>query len=102
MTVAGSGVNLCFGQHSGYGGYGNWIRGARQVLVSLSKLKELAVDTWIRLESGAVVGSVTLNATYGEDVYPATPDDMTYCPTCNYSVVTPKPDVKRRSLRLAG
>ena len=32
MDVVGNGINLCFGQHSGYGGYGNWIRGSRQVL----------------------------------------------------------------------
>jgi hypothetical protein len=94
MTVQGNGINLCFGQHSGYGGYGNWIRGARQVLVTESQIKNLEVDTWIRLESGAVVGSVSLNATYGQDSYPATPDDKTYCPTCNYSVVTPMPGTK--------
>ncbi|KAK0771739.1 hypothetical protein LTR87_017468, partial [Friedmanniomyces endolithicus] len=27
MEVEGNGVNLCFGQHSGYGGYGNWGEG---------------------------------------------------------------------------
>ncbi|ODA77906.1 hypothetical protein RJ55_06509 [Drechmeria coniospora] len=73
MSVAGNGVNLCFGQHSGYGGYGNWPRGARQVRLSREKLRtSLEVDTWIRLESGTVVGSVSLNATYGKDVYPST------------------------------
>ncbi|KAH8842316.1 hypothetical protein MCOR27_003648 [Pyricularia oryzae] len=81
MTVAGSGVDLCFGQHSGYGGYGNWIRGARQVFVTEDMLRRREVETWIRLETGEVVGSVMLNATYGEDVYPVTPNDMTYCPT---------------------
>ncbi|KOS19058.1 putative inactive purple acid phosphatase 16 [Escovopsis weberi] len=82
MTVAGTGVNLCFGQHSGYGGYGNWIRGSRQVRVSLGALARGGADTWIRLESGDVVGAVSLNATFGRDVYPATPNTMTYCPTC--------------------
>ncbi|KAK3377247.1 Metallo-dependent phosphatase-like protein [Lasiosphaeria ovina] len=85
FPVAGNGLNLCFGQHSGYGGYGSWIRGARQVVVSLDKLADLAVDTYIRLESGDVVGAVTLNATYGQDVYPATPNDKTKCPTCRYN-----------------
>jgi hypothetical protein len=80
MEVSGSGVNLCFGQHSGYGGYGSWIRGARQVVVSLDGLRELAVDTHVRLESGAAVGAVTLNRTYGQDWYPATPDDHTSLP----------------------
>ncbi|PNP38032.1 hypothetical protein TGAMA5MH_10131 [Trichoderma gamsii] len=93
MTVEGTGVNLCFGQHSGYGGYGNWIRGSRQVQVDLRTLRSATweAETWIRLESGDVVGSVSLNATYGSDWYPATPDNMTYCPTCNYSIITPGP-----------
>lgn len=85
MTVAGNDLNLCFGQHSGYGGYGNWIRGSRQVLVSQEQLKNLAVDTWIRTEAGSVVGAVSLNSTYGADSYPVTPNDKTYCPTCDYS-----------------
>ncbi|KAL2814281.1 Metallo-dependent phosphatase-like protein [Aspergillus granulosus] len=78
MSIKGNGVNLCFGQHTGYGGYGNWIRGARQVLVEEKALKRGELDTWIRLESGDVVGAVSLNATYGEDLYPATPNDKTY------------------------
>ncbi|KAG5928862.1 hypothetical protein E4U42_007840 [Claviceps africana] len=97
MAVAGNGLNLCFGQHSGYGGYGNWIRGARQIRLSSRALAagHWTADTWIRLESGAVVGSVSLNATYGRDVYPATPNEKTYCPTCNYTVITPGPRRRR-------
>lgn len=79
--VEGSGLSLCFGQHSGYGGYGRWIRGARQVVVSLEGLAERVVETYIRLESGETVGAVTLNATYGQDWYPATPNDKTRLPT---------------------
>ncbi|UNI18057.1 hypothetical protein JDV02_004353 [Purpureocillium takamizusanense] len=78
MTVRGSGVNLCYGQHSGYGGYGDWARGGRQILVSREKLRELSVDTHIRLETGDVVGAVTLNSTFNQDSYPATPDIKTY------------------------
>ncbi|KAH7033587.1 Metallo-dependent phosphatase-like protein [Microdochium trichocladiopsis] len=78
-----NGVNLCFGQHTGYGGYGSWERGARQILVSRDQLALLEMDSWIRLESGNVVGSVSLNATYGEDEYPATKSTMTHCPKCN-------------------
>ncbi|CAK7217266.1 hypothetical protein SCUCBS95973_003089 [Sporothrix curviconia] len=88
--VPGTGVHICFGQHTGYGGYGTWTRGARQVLVTESSLAAAAaarrrpvVDTWIRLETGAVVGRVSLNATYGQDAYPATPDTHTHCPTCD-------------------
>ncbi|KAK0750062.1 Metallo-dependent phosphatase-like protein [Schizothecium vesticola] len=83
MEVEGKGVNLCFGQHSGYGGYGNWIRGARQVVVSRDAEGEVVVETYVRLESGAVVGAVTLNDTYGQDRYPETPNDKTRCPTCS-------------------
>ena len=92
MTVTGNGVNLCFGQHTGYGGYGNWIRGSRQVLVMEDDLKnhQWEADTWIRLESGKVVGRVSLNSTYGNDLYQATPNDKTYCPTCIYSRVDAK------------
>jgi hypothetical protein len=96
MAFSGNGLNLCFGQHSGYGGYGNWIRGARQVKITEEQLKSLAVNTYIRLESGASVGAVTLNSTYGSDVYPQTPNDKTYCPTCDYSSVTPMPGTNNR------
>ncbi|KAK3669955.1 hypothetical protein LTR78_010127 [Recurvomyces mirabilis] len=91
MTVKGNGINLCFGQHTGYGGYGNWIRGSRQVLISEAMLQNLEAETWIRLESGDVVGSVNLNATYNEDVYPVTPNTKTSCPTCNYTIITNMP-----------
>ncbi|OTB00244.1 hypothetical protein M426DRAFT_15703 [Hypoxylon sp. CI-4A] len=85
MTVAPQNdVNLCFSQHSGYGGYGNWERGSRQVLVTKEQLENLEVDTWIRLESGNVVGAVSLNGTYGQDSYPATNNTETHCPTCDY------------------
>ncbi|KAK7911177.1 hypothetical protein PG985_013658 [Apiospora marii] len=97
MTVAGHGLNVCFGQHTGYGGYGSWERGSRQILVTQAQLrKEKAVDTWIRLESGNVVGQVSLNSTYGQDKYPETPNTKTSCPTCNYTVVTPMPGTKRK------
>ncbi|KAI0119573.1 Metallo-dependent phosphatase [Daldinia grandis] len=85
MTVSPrNDVNLCFGQHSGYGGYGNWERGARQVLATKPKLAKFEIDTWIRLESGNVVGSISLNSTYGGDLYPATNNSKTHCPTCDY------------------
>ncbi|KAH6616156.1 Metallo-dependent phosphatase-like protein [Chaetomium sp. MPI-SDFR-AT-0129] len=80
-TQKNNGINLCFGQHSGYGGYGNWIRGARQVVVSLGGAGEdVEVETYMRLESGDVVGAVSLNGTYGGDWYPATPNDQTKAP----------------------
>ncbi|RSL53001.1 hypothetical protein CEP54_010633 [Fusarium duplospermum] len=78
VEVEGNGLNLCYGQHSGYGGYGDWIRGAREIIVSQDKLADKIIDTHIRLESGDIVGAVTLNSTYNEDSYTATPDDKTY------------------------
>ncbi|KAH6890641.1 Metallo-dependent phosphatase-like protein [Thelonectria olida] len=78
MDIAGNGINLCYNQHGGYGGYGDWIRGAREIVVSQSLLKEFAVDTHIRLETGDVVGSVSLNSTYNQDYYPSTPNTLTY------------------------
>lgn len=91
MNVKGNGINLCFGQHSGYGGYGNWARGSRQVRVTKQMLQQLEAETWIRLETGDTVGSVMLNATYNQDIYPATPNTKTNCPTCDYTIVTPMP-----------
>lgn len=78
----GDGLNLCFGQHSGYGGYGTWVRGARQIRLTEKMLQRREVDTWIRLEDESVVGAVTLNSTYGRDRYEKTPNQHTKCPTC--------------------
>lgn len=78
LDIEGNGLNLCYGQHTGYGGYGNWIRGSRQVIVTQDNLKDFVVDTHILLESGDVVGAVTLNSTFGEDEYPRTPNTQTY------------------------
>ncbi|KAK6003653.1 hypothetical protein QM012_009424 [Aureobasidium pullulans] len=68
MSLTGNGLDLCFGRHSGYGGYGSWTRGSRQVLLQKGKKD---VETWVRLEDGSVSGRVTLNGTYGQDSYPA-------------------------------
>lgn len=77
MNVTGNGINLCFGQHSGYGGYGSWTRGSRQLYMTIESMEKFELDTWIRLETGDVVGHVSLNSTYGQDVYPETPDTYT-------------------------
>lgn len=68
MNLAGNGLDLCFGRHSGYGGYGSWTRGSRQVLLRKGSKD---VETWVRLEDGSTSGRVTLNGTYGQDTYPA-------------------------------
>ncbi|KAF2820150.1 Metallo-dependent phosphatase [Ophiobolus disseminans] len=66
----GNGVNFCFNRHSGFGGYSNWKRGARQIMVEEDKLGKHELETWNRLEDGSISGLVTLNATYGTDRYP--------------------------------
>ncbi|KAL6234178.1 hypothetical protein BDW75DRAFT_251625 [Aspergillus navahoensis] len=63
-----AGLNVCYGRRTGYGGYGNLARGARQIMLKQSTLKEEVV-TWIRLEDGLVPENITLNATYGQDEY---------------------------------
>ncbi|PMB73107.1 putative inactive purple acid phosphatase 16 [Beauveria bassiana] len=78
VEAKGNGINLCYGQHTGYGGYGDWIRGSREIFVSLDKLRDLVIDSHIRTELGQVIGAVSLNATYGQDSYPASPNDKTY------------------------
>lgn len=91
MSIAGNGINLCLGRHSGYGGYGPWTRASRQVYVTQEMLKDSIVDTWMRLETGEIIGSVELNRTYGKDYYPVVANTNTSCPTCNYSIITNMP-----------
>ena len=79
MTVKGSGVDLCFGRHTGYGGYGNWMRGGRQILLNLATLGK-STETWVRLEDGSESGRVALNSTYGTDSYPEVADVDTSLP----------------------
>lgn len=69
MTVSGNGMFVCFGRHTGYGGYGTWTRGSRQILLHEASLHD-EIATWIRLENSAISGSIMLNSTYGSDVYP--------------------------------
>lgn len=84
MDIEGTGTNLCFGQHTGFGGYSDWIRGARQIRVTQEGLKNSELDVWNRLEDGRVVGAVTLNSTYGSDVYPEVAQkEESFC-DCDY------------------
>ena len=66
----GKGLNMCFNRKSGYGGYSDWTRGARQIVIDESRLANQDIDTWIRLEDGNISGSITLNSTFGTDHYP--------------------------------
>lgn len=77
MTLTGNGLDMCFGRHSGYGGYGTWTRASRQVLLTEDSLKNKAPETWLRLENGDMVGRVTLNGTFSQDYYPLVPNTHT-------------------------
>ena len=50
------GLSLCFGRHTGYGGYGSWDRGARVFELSLdaSARGGVAMSTHVRMEDGSV------------------------------------------------
>jgi hypothetical protein len=69
MDVAGNGLDLCFSRRTGYGGYGDWKRGSRQIFLTLDSLGS-SIETWNHIEDGSMTGAVTLNATYGSDKYP--------------------------------
>lgn len=60
---------LCFCKHSGYGGYGVWNRGVRQIKISFDHSGAMSVNTWVRMQATTVVTYLTLNATYGDDIY---------------------------------
>jgi Calcineurin-like phosphoesterase len=73
---------FCFGRHTGYGGYGHWMRGSRQVVLKRFTLDAYLpdVETWVRLEDGSVSGHVVLNETYGIDWYPKVEHKETMLP----------------------
>ncbi|KAG5790741.1 hypothetical protein H9Q69_010206 [Fusarium xylarioides] len=89
MDLPGNGINLCYGQHTGYGGYGDWIRGGRQIVVTQEGLENLEIDSHIRLESDEVVGSISLNSTYNTDSYAATLNQKTFLSIASSSTPTP-------------
>ena len=62
--------HICFCKHTGYGGYGRWNRGSRNLRLTFARDK-MKVESWVRMEDGRVVQRVSLNSTYGIDVYPS-------------------------------
>lgn len=78
------GLNLCYGQRSGFGGAGDAVRGARQLLLHQDKISNGELETWIRLETGEVVGEISLNDTYGQDLYPEVQYRESFCEDCEY------------------
>lgn len=77
-----NGLNICFGQRTGYGGAYEAIRGSRQLRFHKDKLAAGEFETWIRLETGEVVGAVSLNETFGQDEYPQVPWRESFCDEC--------------------
>ena len=73
---------FCFGRHTGYGGYGHWMRGSRQIVLSEAALSSSMpeVETWSRLEDRTESGHVVLNKTYGTDQYPKVDNEKTSLP----------------------
>lgn len=72
-AMNGNGKVFCFSRHTGYGGYGHWTRGSRQLRLTEGQFPG-NVETWMRLEDGSTVSDVMLNSTFGSDAYPAVPD----------------------------
>ena len=60
-TNGGSDLHLCFGRHSGYGGYGNWDRGARIYELQLSidhtssEKESLEWRSYVRMEDRTII-----------------------------------------------
>ncbi|XP_022155927.1 probable inactive purple acid phosphatase 16 isoform X2 [Momordica charantia] len=50
---------LCFARHSGYGGYGDWPRGARIIQITH---KPFSLKSWIRMEDGQLHSQVILSS----------------------------------------
>ncbi|CAI9099806.1 OLC1v1036684C1 [Oldenlandia corymbosa var. corymbosa] len=50
---------LCYARHSGYGGYGNWPRGAR--ILEITE-KPFSLKSWIRMEDGTSHSYVVLSS----------------------------------------
>ncbi|KAL0359578.1 UNVERIFIED_CONTAM: putative inactive purple acid phosphatase 16 [Sesamum angustifolium] len=50
---------LCFARHTGYGGYGNWSRGARILEINH---QPFSLKSWIRMEDGQLHSEVLLSS----------------------------------------
>ncbi|KAJ9181051.1 hypothetical protein P3X46_009224 [Hevea brasiliensis] len=50
---------LCFARHTGYGGYGNWPRGAR--ILEITE-QPFSIKSWIRMEDGGKHSEVLLSS----------------------------------------
>ena len=59
-----AGLALCFGRHTGYGGYGDWARGARvfELTENATAPGGVSLRTWIRMENGTPNSEELLDA----------------------------------------
>jgi len=48
-------LEICYNRHTGYGGYGEWTRGARVVELDLSQDMWTSKRNYVRLENGTIV-----------------------------------------------
>ncbi|MCD7459271.1 putative inactive purple acid phosphatase 16 [Datura stramonium] len=55
---------LCYARHSGYGGYGNWPRGARILEITH---QPFSLKSWIHMEDGNVHSEVLLSSSTREE-----------------------------------
>ena len=46
--------SLCYGRHTGYGGYGDWKKGARIIQLGFDEASSFKIKTWLRMEDGSV------------------------------------------------
>lgn len=79
-------ITLCYDRHTGYGGYGTWDRGGRQILLQTNQTSPQGSSnsldrtsqsqgqdriqipdarTWVRLEDGTISGEVNLSTGAG-------------------------------------
>ena len=54
-------MHVCFGRHSGYGGYGSWERGGRVYELTIHEEDQHALHwkSWVRLESGTIEDEIS-------------------------------------------
>ncbi|KAF3613242.1 hypothetical protein FXO38_36370 [Capsicum annuum] len=55
---------LCYARHTGYGGYGNWSRGARILEITTQRF---SLKSRIHMEDGSVHSEVLLSSTASEE-----------------------------------
>jgi hypothetical protein len=47
--------SICYGKHTGFGGYGEWKRGARVIRLDLDNTGNVTIETWLRMVDGTTM-----------------------------------------------